>query len=187
MVRAVFLDRDGVINRKLPEGRYVTSWAEVQFLPGGAEAVKRFHEAGFLVLLVSNQRAVAKGLVTQHGLESLHRRMWQELFRGEKGFDGVYYCPHDADPPCSCRKPQPGMLLAAAQDRGIDLTASWMVGDSESDVEAGRRAGCKTVRIGLLDVRSTSANEVAESLQEAANIILAMESAARPIPAFHLP
>jgi len=187
MVRAVFLDRDGVINRKMPEGRYVTSWAEVQFLPGGAEAVKRFQEAGFLVLLVSNQRAIAKGLVTQHGLDSLHRRMWQELFQGEKGFDGVYYCPHDADPPCGGRQQHSRLGLAAAQDRGIDLTASWMVGDSESDVEAGRRAGCRTIRIGLLDVRSTSANEVAESLQEAANIILAMESAARPIPAFHLP
>ena len=184
MVRAVFLDRDGVINRKAPEGRYVTTWAEVQFFLGVADAVKRFQEAGFLVLLVSNQRAIAKGLVTQHGLESLHRRMWQELFQREKGFDGVYYCPHDADPPCGCRKPQPGMLLAAAQDRGIDLTASWMVGDSESDVEAGRRAGCKTVRIGLLDVRfSTSADEVAGSLPEAANIILAMESTAAPIPA----
>jgi histidinol phosphatase-like enzyme len=78
------------------------------------------------------------------------------------------------------------MLLAAAQDRGIDLTASWMVGDSESDVEAGRRAGCRTIRIGLLDVRlSTSADEVAGSLQEAANIILAMESAAGPIPTCH--
>jgi D-glycero-D-manno-heptose 1,7-bisphosphate phosphatase len=184
MLQAVFLDRDGVINRKMPEGRYVTSWAEVEFLPGGAEAVKRFHEAGFLVLLVSNQRAIAKGLVSQRGLESLHRRMWEELFREEKGFDGVYYCPHDADPPCGCRKPQPGMLLAAAEDWGIDLTASWMVGDSESDVEAGRRAGCRTIRIGLFDVRfSTSADEVAGSLQEAANIILAMESAGEPIPA----
>jgi len=183
MVRAVFLDRDGVINRELPEGSYVTRWAEVEFLPGGAEAVKCFRDAGFLVLLVSNQRTIAKGLITQQGLESLHRRMWQELFRGEEGFDGVYCCPHDTDPPCQCRKPQPGMLLAAARDRGIDLTASWMVGDSESDVEAGRRAGCRTIRIGLPEIRvSTAANEVAGSLQEAANIILAAESGASPIP-----
>ena len=188
MPRAVFLDRDGVINRKAPEGRYVTSWAEVRFLPGVAQAVKRLHEAGFLVLVVSNQRAIAKGLVTEHGLESLHRRMWRELFQGEQGFDGVYYCPHDADPPCGCRKPQPGMLLTAAQDRGIDLTASWMVGDSESDVEAGCRAGCRTIRIGLPEVRfSTSAEEVAGSLREAANILLAMESATAPIPTCHSP
>jgi D-glycero-D-manno-heptose 1,7-bisphosphate phosphatase len=183
MVRAVFLDRDGVINRKMPEGSYVTRWAEVQFLPGGAEAVKCFREAGFLVLLVSNQRAIAKGLITHQELESLHRRMWQELFRGEQGFDGVYYCPHDTDPPCGCRKPEPGMLLGAAQERGIDLTESWMVGDSESDVEAGRRAGCRTIRIGMPEVRcSTAADEIAGSLQEAANIILAAESAAVPMP-----
>ena len=184
MVRAVFLDRDGVINKKPPEGRYVTHWAEVEFLPGGAEAVKRFREAGFLVVVVSNQRAVAKGLVTGEGLESLHRRMWQELFRGEQGFDAVYYCPHDTDPPCGCRKPQPGMLLTAAKDRGIDLAASWMVGDCESDVEAGRSAGCKTVRIGSPDVRfSTAADEVAGSLQQAANMILAMETAVGPAAA----
>jgi D-glycero-D-manno-heptose 1,7-bisphosphate phosphatase len=183
MLRAVFLDRDGVINRKMPEGHYVTRWEEVQFLPDGAEAVKRFRGAGFLVLLVSNQRVIAKGLITRRELEALHRRMWEKLFRGEPGFDGVYYCPHDIDPPCGCRKPQPGMLLAAAQDRGIDLTASWMVGDSETDVEAGRRAGCRTIRIGLPEVRfSTAADEVAESLEEAASIILAVEPAADPIP-----
>jgi D-glycero-D-manno-heptose 1,7-bisphosphate phosphatase len=179
MVRAVFLDRDGVINRKMPEGCYVTRWADVEFLPRGAEAVKRFREAGFLVLLVSNQRAIAKGLMTQEGLESLHRRMWKEMFAGDEGFDGVYYCPHDTTPPCGCRKPQPGMLLEAAQDRGIDLNASWMVGDSESDIEAGRRAGCRTIRIGQPAVRfSTAADKVAGSLPEAASIILSLESAA---------
>jgi D-glycero-D-manno-heptose 1,7-bisphosphate phosphatase len=179
MVRAVFLDRDGVINQKPPEGRYVTRWAEVEFLPGGADSVKRFREAGFLVVVVSNQRAVAKGLVTEEGLALLHRRMWQELFGAAKGFDAVYYCPHDTEPPCRCRKPQPGMLLVAAQDCGIDLAASWMVGDSESDVEAGRRAGCKTIRIGSPEVRScTAADEVVGCLQEAANVILATENAA---------
>lgn len=182
MVRAVFLDRDGVINQKPPEGSYVTRWAEVEFLPGGAEAVKRFREAGFLVVMVSNQRAVAKGLVTEEGLASLHHRMWQELFGAGKGFDAVYYCPHDTDPPCRCRKPEPGMLLVAAQDRGIDLAASWMVGDSESDVEAGRRAGCRTIRIASPEVRSrTAADEVAGCLQEAANVILSAENPARLI------
>lgn len=177
MVRAVFLDRDGVINRKVPEGRYVTRWAQVKLLPGGAEAVKRIRDAGFLVVVVSNQRAVAKGLVSTVELDFLHLRMGQELFHGERGFDAVY-CPHDNDPPCGCRKPQPGMLLAAAQDRGIDLAASWMVGDSESDVLAGRRAGCRTIRIGSPDVRSsTAADGVAKSLAEAARLILASTAA----------
>jgi D-glycero-D-manno-heptose 1,7-bisphosphate phosphatase len=176
MVRAVFLDRDGVINRKAPEGHYVTQWADVELFPGGAEAVKRIREGGFLVVVVSNQRAVAKGLVSQAGLQSLHQRMWQELFRGEKGFDAVYYCPHDNDPPCGCRKPQPGMLLAAARDHGIDLTGSWMVGDSESDVQAGQRAGCRTIRIGSADVSfTTAADGVAESLAQAVDVILASQ------------
>jgi len=177
MVRAVFLDRDGVINRKAPEGRYVTRWAEVKFLPGAAEAVKRIHEAGFEVIVVSNQRAVAKGLISKTELEFLHVQMWQELFRGEKGFDAVYYCPHDSHPPCRCRKPQPGMFLTAAQDRGIDLAASWMVGDSESDVLAGRNAGCRTIRIGSPDTDcSTAADELAKSLVQAVNVILGAES-----------
>jgi D-glycero-D-manno-heptose 1,7-bisphosphate phosphatase len=176
MVRAVFLDRDGVINRKAPEGRYITRWREVEFLPGVAEAVKRIHEAGFEVIVVSNQRAVAKGLISKTELEFLHLRMWQELFCEEKGFDAVYYCPHDSHPPCGCRKPQPGMLLTAAQNRGIDLAPSWMVGDSESDVLAGRNAGCRTIRIGAPEIRgSTAADELAESLAQAANIILASE------------
>jgi D-glycero-D-manno-heptose 1,7-bisphosphate phosphatase len=174
MVRAVFLDRDGVIIRKAPEGSYVTRWAEVEFLPGGTEAVGLIRQAGFLVIVVSNQRAVAKGLISELELESLHLRMWQEFFRGETGPDAVYYCPHDKHPPCGCRKPQPGMLWAAAQDRGIDLTASWMVGDSESDVQAGQRAGCRTIRICSPDVRpSTAAEHVASSLAEAANLIVA--------------
>jgi len=177
MARAVFLDRDGVINRKAPEGRYVTRWAEVEFLPGVAEAVKRIREVGFEVIVVSNQRAVAKGLISKTELEFLHLRMWQELFRGEKGFDAVYYCPHDSHPPCGCRKPQPGMLLAAAHDRGIDLDASWMIGDSESDVLAGRNAGCRTIRIGLPNTHcSTAADELVESLLQAVNLILAQES-----------
>jgi D-glycero-D-manno-heptose 1,7-bisphosphate phosphatase len=179
MVRAVFLDRDGVINRKAPDGHYVTQWAHVSLLPGVAEAVRRIREAGFQIIVVSNQRAVAKGLISEVGLQFLHLRMWQQLFRGEKGFDAVYYCPHDNDFQCACRKPRPGMLLAAAQDRGIDLAASWMIGDSESDVLAGRSAGCRTIRISSPHVppphvpSSTVADDVAVSLAEAANVILA--------------
>ena len=125
------------------------------------------------MIVVTNQRAVAKGLVSKLQLESLHLRMWQELFRGERGLDGVYYCPHDEDPPCGCRKPQPGMLLAAAQDRGINLAASWMVGDSESDIQAGKRAGCRTMRICSPDtLSSTAADAVATSLPKAAHLIV---------------
>ena len=180
MVRAAFLDRDGVIIRKAPEGSYVTRWSEVEFLPDVANAMKRIREAGFLLIVASNQRAVAKGLISKRQLESLHLRMWQELFPGCRGPDGVYYCPHDKNPPCDCRKPQPGMLLAAAQDRGIDLAASWMVGDSESDVQAGQRAGCRTIRIcSPGDHSSTAADKAVTSLAKAANAIIASATGRR--------
>lgn len=172
MSRAVFLDRDGVINSKAPEGDYITEWRRVSFLPGVAGAVSRFQEAGFLVVVVSNQRAIAKGLLTEAGLEQMHGLMWRTLFRDGKGPDAVYYCPHDKVPACGCRKPEPGLILKAARDHGIDLAASWMIGDAESDVEAGRRANCRTIRIATASVKS-SADEIARSLAEAADFVLA--------------
>lgn len=177
MRRAVFLDRDGVINRKAPEGQYITRWEQVKLLPGGAQAIKRLRGAGFLAVLVSNQRAVAKGFLSESALQSLHERMWRELFKGEKGFDAVYYCPHEEEPPCECRKPRPGMILRAAQDYGIDLVSSWMMGDSESDVLAGKTAGCRTIRICPREfARASSADNVVESLEEAVSVILTAET-----------
>jgi len=173
MHRAAFLDRDGVINRKAPEGQYVTRWEEMHFLPDAAAAIALLNQAGFLVIVVSNQRCIAKGLVTAAHLDSLHRRMCDALAGAGAIIDGVYYCPHDKQPPCDCRKPAPGMLLTAARANQIDLTASWMIGDSEIDVEAGRNAGCKTV---LLVSRGGTgwgnADVVATSLLEAVQRIL---------------
>jgi D-glycero-D-manno-heptose 1,7-bisphosphate phosphatase len=148
MKRAAFLDRDGVINRKPPEGQYVTRWEEMQFLSGVAEAIALLTQANFCVLVVSNQRCVSKGLLSVSELESIHARMCREL--AEKGalLTDVYYCPHASQPPCGCRKPAPGLLLRAAREHEIDLKKSWFIGDSDTDVEAGRNAGCKTVRIG---------------------------------------
>jgi D-glycero-D-manno-heptose 1,7-bisphosphate phosphatase len=145
--KAVFLDRDGVINRKAPEGQYVTRWEEMEFLPGALEAVRLLNQAGYFVVIASNQRCVAKGLITNSQLEALHERMRREFASARATIDAIYYCPHDYQPPCQCRKPEPGMLLEAARKHNLDLTASWMIGDSEHDVEAGRRAGCRTVRV----------------------------------------
>ena len=147
MKRAVFLDRDGVINRKAAEGGYVTRWEDFHFLPGVAEAISSLGRAGWSVIVISNQRCVAKGLLTIAELEAIHQKMLEELARSGAKLDGIYYCPHDKEPPCPCRKPSHGMLLTAAQEHQIDLTSSWIVGDSESDIEAGKRAGCGTVRI----------------------------------------
>jgi D-glycero-D-manno-heptose 1,7-bisphosphate phosphatase len=147
MIRAVFLDRDGVINRKAREGEYVTRWEEIQILPDVSEAIALLNQAGFRVIVVSNQRCVAKGLITTADLEALHQRLCEVLASTGAKIDAIYYCPHEIEPPCGCRKPQPGMLFEAARAHGIDLTASWMIGDSDVDVEAGRKAGCRTGRL----------------------------------------
>ena len=176
MKKAVFLDRDGVINRKPPEGQYVTRWEELQFLPGVPEAIILLTGAGYSVFVVSNQRGVAKGLPTQDELVAIHRRMCQELADAGAVITKVYYCPHEKQPPCSCRKPAPGMLLTAAQSYDLDLGSSWMVGDSDIDVAAGRNAGCKTVRIFQKDaVGNSGADLSALSLLAAVRQILALQ------------
>jgi D-glycero-D-manno-heptose 1,7-bisphosphate phosphatase len=168
MDQAAFLDRDGVINVKAPEGQYVTRWEEVCFLPGVATAIGLLNRAGFRVIIISNQRCVAKGLVTSADVEALHNRICRELANDGAVIDAVYFCPHETEPACSCRKPAPGMLLQAAKEHGIDLAASWMIGDSDADIAAGKSAGCKTVLIGRLANSSSVAPDLlAESLLDA--------------------
>lgn len=182
MKRAVFLDRDGVINRKAPEGQYVTRWEEMEFLPGVHEAVRLFNQAGLSVVVVSNQRCVAKGLITTDELDSLHSRMGGEFEAAGARLDAIYYCPHDYEPPCACRKPQPGMLLVAAREHEIELTRSWMIGDSGHDVEAGRAAGCRTIRLTEDDESIVSDSDVvASSLLDAARKILQIEVTFLPL------
>ena len=181
MMRAAFLDRDGVINRRSPEGQYVTRWEELQILPGVPEAIALLTQAGFCVLTVSNQRCVAKGLLTAAELESIHKRMCQDLAAQGAEITEVYYCPHELEPPCGCRKPDPGMLLTAARAHQIDLSASWMIGDSDIDIEAGRNAGCRTVRIVTGDeVPKEAGDLIAPSLLEAVQQLMKLESPMTP-------
>lgn len=180
MNTAVFLDRDGVINRKAPEGKYVTRWEEFHILPGVIEGIAQLNRMGLLVVVVTNQRCVAKGLVSEAELNKLHQRMREHFAEGGAKVDAVYYCPHDLEPVCDCRKPAPGMLLDAAKVHEVNLAASWMVGDSESDIQAGKKAGCKTVRLLASQKRERSSSNtpnceadlVAESLPEAIQQIL---------------
>jgi D-glycero-D-manno-heptose 1,7-bisphosphate phosphatase len=166
--RAAFLDRDGVINRKPPGDEYVTRWEDMHFLPGVAESIALLNQAGFRVIVVSNQRCVSNGLVTSHTLDSIHRQMCERLATAGAKIDAVYYCPHEKQPPCTCRKPAPGMLLAAARAYQIDLAASWVIGDSDIDVEAGRNAGCRTVRLVRINENERgSADVFSSSLLEA--------------------
>jgi D-glycero-D-manno-heptose 1,7-bisphosphate phosphatase len=177
MNKAAFLDRDGVLNRKAPEGQYVTRWEDFQLLPGASEAVRLFNHAAFMVIVVSNQRCVAKRLVTSEEVEGLHARMRIAFQMTGARIDDVYYCSHAAEPPCSCRKPEPGMLLEAARMHDINLLDSWIIGDSRADVEAGRAVGCKTARLVEPGV-ATDGNEdvVASSLFDATHKILNLEA-----------
>jgi D-glycero-D-manno-heptose 1,7-bisphosphate phosphatase len=173
MRKAAFLDRDGVLNRKAPEGQYVTRWEEMEFLPGAPEGVRLLNHAGYFVVVVSNQRCVAKGLITTTELEFMHTRIRDEFAAAHARIDAIYYCPHDFVPPCDCRKPQPGMLLKAARTYNLSLAESWMVGDSEHDVHAGKSAGCRTVRLVEEGKSSTSGAELmASSLLDAVHKIL---------------
>lgn len=153
--RAVFLDRDGTINRyvgflKRPE--------EFQLIDGVAQSVRRINQSGYLAIVVTNQPVIARGDVTWEQLEEIHRKM--ETLLGQEGayFDDIFICPHHPDSgftgeipaykiPCNCRKPKPGLLLQAAEKYHIDLSKSWMIGDSRRDVEAGQAAGCQTVLV----------------------------------------
>ena len=175
MNRAIFLDRDGVINRKAREGEYITRWEEMEILPGVPEAIRTLNQAGFEVVIATNQRSVAKGLISIPELEILHARLCNVLAGAGARIDAVYYCPHEKVPACRCRKPSPGMLLDAARDRDLELGSSWMIGDSVADVEAGQAAGCKTVLVGMPVAVEGLATLGAASLLDATHQILNRE------------
>lgn len=143
VTKAVFLDRDGVINRKPPEGDYVTRWEDFHFLPGVVESIAEMNRAGFEVIVVTNQRCIAKGLMTVSDLESIHQRMSDFLERAGAIISAIYYCPHEMEAVCSCRKPAPGMFVEAAREHEIELSTSWMIGDSDIDMEAGEMLDVK--------------------------------------------
>lgn len=175
MNRAAFLDRDGVINEPAAEGEYITRWEDFRFLPGTAGAIAELNRAGFRVVVVTNQRCVAKELLSLADLEVIHGRMRKELAAGGAVVDDIYYCPHDYAKACDCRKPLPGMILEAARAHQIDLAASWMIGDSDIDMAAGKGAGCRTARI--LKRHKTDAGPaeiIASSLPDAVRKILAL-------------
>ena len=160
--KAIFLDRDGTINRYVG---FLRKTEELELLPDAAEAIKLINTSGYLAVVVTNQPVIARGEVTWDKLQEIHNKMETELGKQGAYLDAIYYCPHhphkgyEGEIPelkfdCDCRKPKPGMLIKAAQDLNIDLEKSWMIGDSDSDVEAGNAAGCKKIKIeegGLLE------------------------------------
>jgi len=141
----VFLDRDGILNEKMPEGQYVTRWQDFRVLPGVPEALRRLNDAGVRVIVVSNQRGIARGLYTAADVEAIHAEFQRLLHSAVARVDAFFICPHDKGQ-CHCRKPLPGLFeQAVAQFPGITAATSAMIGDSLSDIEFGRRLGMTTI------------------------------------------
>jgi D-glycero-D-manno-heptose 1,7-bisphosphate phosphatase len=174
--RAVFLDRDGVINRAFArQGRPYppASVADLQVLPGVPAACEELRQRGFLVVVVTNQPDIARGTMSLSTLEAIHTRLRQRV-----RVDSIWVCPHDDSDTCRCRKPAPGLLLQAAAHHQIDLSQSFMVGDRWRDAEAGRAAGCRTLFVdrGYDESRPAEVDARVRSLPEAVAWICSADS-----------
>ena len=187
MSRAVFLDRDGTL---LDELGYLARAEDLRLYPDAADAVRRLNDAGFLLVVVTNQSGIARGLLGEDELERVHARLADELERGGAHLDLVLHCPHHPDHGeaplrgrCACRKPEPGLFFEAARRLGIDLAESWAIGDSARDVEAARRAGVRgrvlvatgkgRATLETLDSKERAELHLTRNLSEAADLILA--------------
>jgi D-glycero-D-manno-heptose 1,7-bisphosphate phosphatase len=178
--RVVFLDRDGVINRDSPD--YIKSRAEFEFLPGSIEAFQRLFKAGYRSIVVSNQSAVNRGLISADELEAIHRMLAEAVRRAGGRIEDILYCPHRPEENCSCRKPKTGLIRRAAAKHGIDPAHAVFVGDSTKDIECARNAGCRSavlVRTGngtaaepVLRARGIRVDHVADNLLGAVHWML---------------
>jgi len=195
MNRAVFLDRDGVINELVyyPEQGIIDSPFTVEQLrlfPWISEATRKLSEAGYKVIIVSNQPGIAKGHLSRETFEKIRQKMKRELAKNGASLYREYYCFHHPDAKvdslridCECRKPKPGLLLQAGRELDIDLSQSWMAGDGLTDVQAGKSAGCKTILLGnakcelcrLMDKEDARPDNIALDLLDAVSIILNSE------------
>ncbi len=144
--RCVFLDRDGVVNQKPAQHEYVRNWSEFRFLPNIVDWIRLFKALDYLVIVISNQRGVARGIMTAEDVEAIHRNMTAELARQGAALDAIYYCPHENDA-CNCRKPLPGLVIEAQEKWDIDLADSLLIGDSDSDEQLAENCGLRFVRV----------------------------------------
>lgn len=192
MNKAVFLDRDGVINELIyyPEHGIIDSPFTVEqfsLLPGVGQAINKFHEMSYKVVLISNQPGIAKGHMSRETFAKIAEKMKVELTKNRAILDAEYYCFHHPEAKidklradCVCRKPKPGLLFQAAKDMNLDLSQSWMIGDGLTDVKAGKDAGCRTVLISkmkcelcnIMDDRNIRPDIISEDLGKAMDVIL---------------
>ena len=141
----VILDRDGVLNEKPPRAYYVRQWDEFTWVPGAREALRLFSDAGYRVIIVSNQAGIGRGIMTEADLSQIHERMRTEAEQAGGRIDAIFHCPHDWNDGCECRKPSPGLLFQAQRALNLDLTRTPFFGDDERDADAAERAGCPFV------------------------------------------
>jgi len=157
MKKAVFLDRDGIINI---ERNFVRSWDKFEFVPGIIENIKKLNKKEFLVIIITNQSGIKRGFFSEETLKKIHENMKKILEKNDAYIDDIFYCPHYKYDNCDCRKPKPGMIFKAAKKHNINLEKSWMIGDSKRDIESGRRAGCKTILVEKNINIKTSINRI---------------------------
>lgn len=179
---AIFLDRDGTLIREVD---YLADPELVELLPGAVEGLRAWRRAGYALVLATNQSGIARGLVTLEQLEAIHERLARELAEHDLALDDIRFCPHhptEGEAPnrrgCGCRKPAPGMLFAAAAELDLDLEASWMIGDALRDLEAGSRAGGRSILVrtgkgARTEPEVAPGTPVANDLAEAARYVLA--------------
>jgi histidinol-phosphate phosphatase family protein len=178
-MRAIFLDRDGVINKYPGDTKYVTGWKEFRFLPRVKKAIARLHKNKFKIFIISNQAGVGKGLFSKKTLDNITKNMLQAIEKAKGKIDAVYYCIHRKEKNCSCRKPKSGLIDAANNDYHIRIKKSFFIGDTIRDVITAKAAGCKSILV--LSGKEKLANQknweahpdfVFKDLWEAAEFIL---------------
>ncbi len=155
-MKTIFLDRDGVINKTSeassfiqnpPNYGYAGTWEEFAFIPNARKAIRNLTQNGYRVIVITNQAGIGRSIFTEENLKDIHRRMVIEVAAAGGKIHAVYYCPHHPDVGCECRKPKPGMLLRAARDHGVDVSRTYFIGDSLTDIEAGHSAGASTILV----------------------------------------
>ena len=142
---AIFLDRDGVINKNRDD--YVKNVSELEIFSFISNPIKKLKELGFQIIVITNQSAINRGLTSHRNVKEIHDSINDFLKKNDTSIDYFYYCPHSPHENCLCRKPKPGLLFQAANELDIDLHSSWMIGDRDSDIIAGESVGCKTIKI----------------------------------------
>ena len=184
--KGVFLDRDGVICENRDD--YVKSWEEFVWIPGAKEALSRLMSHGYIAIVVTNQSAIGRGIVTRETVDKVHQRMGEEIAQTGGKIEKIYYCPHKPEDGCGCRKPEPGLVLQAAEDLELDLRSSYLVGDNITDVEMGHKVGSRTIMVktgkGLSELADKARwkirpDYIAQDLSEAVDLMIELGSAGK--------